>query len=617
LKLVLCAALPAFLYVYVQSRLDDLHEVEIGDAEVGLTGTLTLSDVRVGDRIAADRVEVSADEIVVDRPRVEARLEGGTLDVARLLRRGGDGGGRRRRIVIRDGEVALDLGRYGALHARDVEILPEARGARIVVGPVAADLGAGGYRAAARFARAGFDVELPGARLGRAALDGGEVTLTAAGATPLALTDVVVVRGRETRLSGRLPGGGAVAVTLGATALVEADGLPLAPLLPLLPPWLLPEGSAAGTARVRLDGARVEVAADLRLHGVAVAHPILARVPLPLDGGLAARVAWDRRARTGGGTLRWTAGALAIDADLDVALGAGDSVRRAALTARLPTLPCAAALAALPAPLHDRLEGLDLAGDLGGRADIGFDRDRPDDARLAVDLDVRCRVVRDDSGAAVELLAGPYVHRLPGGGERVLDPSDPDFVALAALPPWVPAAFVAAEDARFFAHHGFDGEQLLRSFTIDVAAGKIERGGSTISQQLVKNLYLGPERTLARKLLEAVLTWRLEQAVAKPRILEAYLNVIELGAGVHGVGPGARRWFGKPATRLTPAEAAFLAAVTAAPATNEARLAATGRLDPATVHRAEIILGGMRRTIHSDGVHAALEALAKLRPATI
>jgi membrane peptidoglycan carboxypeptidase len=220
---------------------------------------------------------------------------------------------------------------------------------------------------------------------------------------------------------------------------------------------------------------------------------------------------------------------------------------------------------------------------------------------------------------AVELLAGPYVHHLPGGGERVLAASDPNFVALATLPAWVPAAFVAAEDARFFAHHGFDGEQLRRSFTIDIAAGKIERGGSTISQQLVKNLYLGPERTLARKLLEAVLTWRLEQAVAKARILEAYLNVIELGAGVYGIGPGARRWFGKPAARMTPAEAAFLAAVTAAPSTNEARFAATGRLDPDTLRRAQIILAAMRRAsaVHTSDYGQAVRELAALRPASI
>src|SRR5262249_62316058 len=157
--------------------------------------------------------------------------------------------------------------------------------------------GAGASGAGPPSARAGFDGAPPGARLGRAALDGGEVTLAAAGAAPLALTDVIVVRGRETRLSGKLAGGGAVSVSLGATAVVEADSLPLAALAPLLPAWLRAEGSAGGAARVRLDGARVDVAADLRLHGVAVEHPVLAPVPLPLDGALAIRRSWDRSAR--------------------------------------------------------------------------------------------------------------------------------------------------------------------------------------------------------------------------------------------------------------------------------------------------------------------------------
>src|SRR5262249_35265993 len=156
----------------------------------------------------------------------------------------------------------------------------------------------------------------------------------------------------------------------------------------------------------------------------------------------------------------------------------------------------------LPGPLRGPLDGLDLAGTIGGRAGLGFDAAHADDTRFDLDLDVACTVLRDESAANVDLLTGRYQHTFPDGATRTLDASDPDFVPLPRLPDYVPAAFVAAEDARFYGHHGFDAEQLRRSFAVDMSAGKIERGGSTISQQLVKNLYLGRERTLARKLTE-------------------------------------------------------------------------------------------------------------------
>jgi monofunctional glycosyltransferase len=130
----------------------------------------------------------------------------------------------------------------------------------------------------------------------------------------------------------------------------------------------------------------------------------------------------------------------------------------------------------------------------------------------------------------------------------------------------------------------------------------------------VKNLYLGRERTLARKLTEAVLTWRLEQRLSKTRILEAYLNVIELGASVYGIGPAAMRWFGKAATRLVPAEAAYLAATTAAPTTAESVLKTTGRPDADVVRRAQIVLSALRSRLGASAYEHAVHDLGKLRP---
>jgi penicillin-binding protein 1A len=134
-------------------------------------------------------------------------------------------------------------------------------------------------------------------------------------------------------------------------------------------------------------------------------------------------------------------------------------------------------------------------------------------------------------------------------------------VPLAELPPYVVRAVTTAEDAGFYGHEGFDFEELKNAFAQGARAGRVVRGGSTITQQLAKNLWLSREKTLARKVREAVLTIALEATVPKSRLLEIYLNVAEWGPGLWGIGPAARHWFGKDARALTPREAVFLASV--------------------------------------------------------
>jgi penicillin-binding protein 1A len=190
-------------------------------------------------------------------------------------------------------------------------------------------------------------------------------------------------------------------------------------------------------------------------------------------------------------------------------------------------------------------------------------------------------------------LAAPFDLALPDGtSHRVGD--GPDHVRLSRLPRHVAGAFVAAEDARFFRHRGFDPEQIERSLAIDLDSGKLLRGGSTISQQLVKNVFLGPERTLARKLQEAVLTWRMEARLDKKVILERYLDLIELGEGVRGLGAAARYWFARPAEKLSIRQAAFLAALTPAPRTFSRMVRASGGLAPEVAERVDIVLRAMR-----------------------
>src|SRR5437868_5595112 len=138
------------------------------------------------------------------------------------------------------------------------------------------------------------------------------------------------------------------------------------------------------------------------------------------------------------------------------------------------------------------------------------------------------------------------------------------WVPLSRISPWLQRAVVHSEDARFFEHDGIDVEQTKIALTTAVEEGHFQRGASTITQQLAKNLWLGEERTLWRKVREAILARRLER-LGKQRVLELYLNGVEWGDGIYGADAAARVWFGKPASDLLPEESAILAAMLPAP----------------------------------------------------
>lgn len=130
------------------------------------------------------------------------------------------------------------------------------------------------------------------------------------------------------------------------------------------------------------------------------------------------------------------------------------------------------------------------------------------------------------------------------------------WVPLSRISPHLRHAVVAAEDASFFTHEGFDWEGMKEAAKYNLEAGELKRGGSTITQQLAKNLYLSSERSLFRKAREALITRLLERDLPKTHILELYLNVAEWGRGIYGAEAAAQRHFGKSAAELTADEAA-------------------------------------------------------------
>jgi monofunctional biosynthetic peptidoglycan transglycosylase len=138
-------------------------------------------------------------------------------------------------------------------------------------------------------------------------------------------------------------------------------------------------------------------------------------------------------------------------------------------------------------------------------------------------------------------------------------------VPLSRISPRLARAVVAAEDARFYEHAGVDWEAVRGALEKDWGEKSLHHGASTITQQLAKNLYLSPRRSPWRKLREWAIARRLEAALSKRRILELYLNIVELGPRTFGVEAASRRYFGKPASGLSDLEAATLAAVIPSP----------------------------------------------------
>ncbi len=179
-------------------------------------------------------------------------------------------------------------------------------------------------------------------------------------------------------------------------------------------------------------------------------------------------------------------------------------------------------------------------------------------------------------------------------------------ITLAQLPPYVPRAFLAAEDRRFYQHGPVDFQGIARAAWTNWRAGHTVQGGSTLTQQLARTLYLTPKQTIQRKLEESVIAYRLEQEMSKDEVLELYLNRIFFGDNAYGIDAAAQTYFGKPASQLDLGQAALLASLPKAPT----RLALTNDMD-AALARSHLVLA----TMHAQGwISAADEQTALAHP---
>lgn len=184
-----------------------------------------------------------------------------------------------------------------------------------------------------------------------------------------------------------------------------------------------------------------------------------------------------------------------------------------------------------------------------------------------------------------------------------------DRLKLNEMPPYLPAAFIAMEDRSFYENQGIDIRGLVRAMWTNFRAGHIVQGGSTITQQTAKIVFLNPKRTYSRKLVELFDAAALAKSLSKQQILEVYLNRIYLGSGAYGVDGAAHVYFGKSARDLSLSEAAMLATLTAAPSANSPR-----RDLEAAQARTNVVLNAMEET---GAITAAQAADARAHPADI
>lgn len=256
-----------------------------------------------------------------------------------------------------------------------------------------------------------------------------------------------------------------------------------------------------------------------------------------------------------------------VDVDINKDSGDGPIPVLGDIRLRLLRTRCDDVLNAVPPGFAPDIQGFSLAGDMALEADVHLGNG---------DVDFRwgktmmaCQVVKVPQAYTSEYLSGPFeLERTMADGLVVhipVDPARPDYARLKDIPPAVVAAFVSSEDAGFWQHHGVEPTAIVQAMERNAKEGRAAVGGSTITMQTVKNLFLSRDKNISRKAQEIFLAWYLEQAIGKQRILEIYLNIVEFGPGLYGVGAAAKKFFGVSVELLSLKQGIYLASLLPAP----------------------------------------------------
>ncbi len=383
--------------------------------------------------------------------------------------------------------------------------------------------------------------------------------------------------GYRTRGEGSPDGGGSLAWNLDlsprvptASGTVTLDRVALATFVPFLPPIPFYEPERATlSGHLALDGQgegeSVHAEGTLAVDGLALEHPRLAAQPVR-------SITFQLR-----GTADFTPAARRLVVPtLRLAMGGAEATLHGTFEwaddhylfdfgASLPRTSCDVAVHAIPRDLLAETAGFRLVGSLAASIETSIDSRALDATTLRFHVANACTFTSYPEMADVSRFLGPFVHRVeePDGTvfEMETGPGTSEWTPISEISPFLVHAVLGHEDSSFFTHSGFAPWAIRDALVRNLTAGRYVLGASTITMQLVKNVFLHREKTLARKIQEVLLTWWIESSMEKERILELYLNVIEYGPAVYGIRHAADHYFGRAPSELSPAESAYLALI--------------------------------------------------------
>jgi len=241
---------------------------------------------------------------------------------------------------------------------------------------------------------------------------------------------------------------------------------------------------------------------------------------------------------------------------------------------------------AFPQGLFESLDGLKVQGKIKYNLNFYLDTAIPDSVKFSSTLTPVGFKILQWGKTNLQKINSPFVYTPYEYGKPMRDitigPSNPNFTPLNAISKNFINAVLTAEDPSFFTHNGFVEESIRKSIAVNFKEKKFKRGGSTISMQLVKNVYLSRQKTLARKAEEILIVWLIEHnhLVSKQRMLEVYFNIMELGRNIYGIGEASRYYFGKQPADLTIGDGLFLASIVPKPKASMYKFMADGSLKP-------------------------------------
>ena len=241
---------------------------------------------------------------------------------------------------------------------------------------------------------------------------------------------------------------------------------------------------------------------------------------------------------------------------------------------------------AFPEGLFESLDGIRVSGRIQYSLKAMLDTSNPDSVQFHSSMEQKDFKVNAWGNARIPKINSTFIYT-PYEDEKpvreiVVGPENPNFVPLNEISPYLRNAILTTEDPSFFSHNGFVEEAIRTSIATNYKEKAFKRGGSTISMQLVKNVFLNRNKTLVRKLEEILIVWLMEstRAVSKERMYEVYLNIIEWGRNVYGITEAARYYFGKHPSQLTLGESIYLASIVPRPKTGLYSFNYEGRLKP-------------------------------------